>query len=169
MREHKHGRDLMNPASPTFSFPLLSTWVLRLRDLFRVREPLMTEPGLWLYFSFSFLSIPLWYLRPGASLPCSGQFAFPSYHSVIQWYMFSICNGLNALQALRNTGAIEEGTVPALWEFTLMGKKKHHWIGNGKVEYDVCYASQYLVCVGGIPHLLWAVGWWRRTSGNTDN
>jgi len=37
--------------------------------------------------------------------------------------MFSIYKGLNALQALRNTGAIEEGTVSALWEFTLMGEK----------------------------------------------
>ena len=124
MREHKHGRDLMNPDSPTFSFSLLSTWVLRLRDLFRVRELINDRAWALIIFFLFLLSIPLWYLRPGASLPCSGQFAFPSYHSVIQWYMFSICNGLNALQALRNTGAIEEGTVPALWEFTLMGKKK---------------------------------------------
>ena len=119
----KHGRDLMNAANPTFSFSLLSTWVLRLRDLFRVRELISDRAwALIIFFPFPSLHSP-WYLRPRASLPCSGQFAFLSYHSVIQWYMFSICNGLNALQALRNTGAIEEGTVAALREFTLMGKK----------------------------------------------
>ena len=58
MREHKHGRDLMNPASPTFSFSLLSTWVLRLRDLFRVRELISDRAWALIIFFLSFSPFP---------------------------------------------------------------------------------------------------------------
>ena len=169
MREHKSGRDLMNPPSPTFLFSHSGhRGSQRWSDLFRVKELISDRAWALIHFSFFFSPFPCnsWGLGHHcpilASLP-----SLPSYHSVIQQYIFSICNGLDALQALGDTEAIGEGIVSVLWELTLMEKTTEQAIAGQSV---ICaMPARYMVHVGGPPHLLWGIGWSRRTSRKVDD
>lgn len=78
------------------SFSLLSTWVLRLETCLGVKLVSSRAWALGAYF-LSFSGIPLWYLRPGASLPCSGPiclsflpFSYPVIH--VQYLQWSECS-----------------------------------------------------------------------------
>lgn len=144
---YKHGRDLMNPASPTFSFSLLSTWVLRLRDLFRVRELINDRAWALIIFSFSFSPFPygIWGLGHRIALfwsVCLSLPTIPIYPVIhVQYLQWSECSA-----GIEEHRSYWRGYSSCPLGFTLWGKKQH-WIGNGKVEYDVCYAARYLVCV----------------------